>query len=166
MVFWFRNSLMVRPAHLNWPISGIFAPHQPRDILFSYDGSDLSLYIDGIEQRRTFRLGPGTRLAQLFRRDKTAELAGYEYTFYSLVFFPAGCLVGLAGRKCIGQPVRRSLLIFFGVLFPAVLFEIALVSVSGRPMSFENIALSVLIVLGGDLWINAGRRARLVNRAS
>jgi VanZ like family len=159
MVFWFRSPLAVKRGRLAWPTSGIFAANQPRDILFSYDGSDLYLYIDGKAQRRIFRLGPGTRLARLVGRAKTAELEGYEYIFYSLIFFLGGCLVGLAGRKTIGRPMARSILIVFGVLFPAVVLEIVLVKVSGRPISFEYLALSVLLTLCGSLWINAGRHA-------
>jgi len=159
LVFWFRSPLTAKRGHLAWPTSGVFAANQLRDILFSYDGSDLFLYIDGKAQRRIFRLGPGTRLAQLIGRAKTAELDGYEYIFYSLIFFPGGCLVGLLGRKSIGRPMARSLLIFFGVLLPAVLLEIVLVKVSGRPISFEYLALSVFLTLCGSLWINAGRHA-------
>ncbi|MGP8155316.1 MAG: VanZ family protein [Candidatus Acidiferrales bacterium] len=163
LVFWFRNPLTVNRGAMAWPTPSVFAPHQPRDFLLSFDGSDLSLYINGKEQRRIYRLDPGTRLAELFRRSKTVELEGYQYIFYSLVFFPAGCLVGLTGRKYIGQPMHRSLLIFFGVLLPALLLEIVLVRVSGRPISLEYVALSVLPALGGSLWINAGRRAHLVH---
>ena len=165
LIIWFRNPLTVNRGAMAWPTPNLFAPHQPCDILFSYDGSDLSLYIDGKEQRRIYQLGPGTRLAELFRRSKTVELAGYQYIFYSLVFFPAGCIVGLADRKVIGQPMRRSLLIFFGVLLPALLLEIVLVRVSGRPISLEYVALSVLLALAGTLWMNAGRRAHPVYEA-
>ncbi len=165
LIFWFRSPLAVKRGRLAWPTSGVFAADQPRDILFSYDGSDLFLYVDGKPQRRIFRLGPGTRLAQFTGRSKTAELEGYEYIFYSLIFFPGGCLAGFAGRKTIGRPMARSLLIFFGVLLPAVLLEIVLVRVSGRPISFEYLALSVLLTLGGSLWINAGRDAHRINAA-
>ena len=163
LIIWFRNPLTANRGAMAWPTPTVFAPHQPRDILFSYDGSDLSLYINGKEQRRIYRLGPGTRLAEFFRRSKTVELKGYQYIFYSLVFFPAGCLVGLADRKMIGQPMRRALLALFGVLLPALLLEIVLVRVSGRPISLEYVALSVLLALAGSLWMNAGRRAHLVH---
>lgn len=165
LIIWFRNPLTVNRGAMAWPTPNLFAPHQSRDILFSYDGSDLSLYIDGKEQRRIYQLGPGTRLAELFRRSKTVELEGYQYIFYSLVFFPAGCLVGLADRKIIGQPMQRALLTLFGVLLPALLLEIVLVRVSGRPISLEYVALPVLLALAGSLWMNAGRRAHLAHQA-
>ena len=166
LVFWFRTPLTVKRARVASLTSDIFALNKQRDLLFSYDGSNLAEYVDGKEQRRIYRLGPSTRLAEFILRAKAAELEGYEYIFYALVFFPAGCLAGLAGRKTPGQPMNQSLLIFFGVLFPAVLLEILLVRISGRPASLENIALSILLALFGSLWINAGRRARVVHQAS
>jgi VanZ family protein len=155
LVFWFRTPLSVKRSRLAWDIPNIFAPKQPRDILLSFDGSDLSLYVDGKKERRSYRLGPGAGLAQLFRRVKPAELEGYRYIFYALVFFPAGCLLGLASRNLAARPIAQSLLMVLGILLPSVLFEINLVHVSGHGISSGNVALSVLLALGGSLWVNA-----------
>jgi hypothetical protein len=137
----------------------VFAVKQPRDILFSYDGSNLSLYIDGKAERRTYTLGPGTALAEIVRRVKPSELEGYRYIFYALVFVPGGCLLGLAWRNLIAQPIARAILIFIGLLVPAVLLEIVLVRVSGRATSIGNVVPAASLVLGGSLWINADSRA-------
>jgi hypothetical protein len=155
LIFWFRTPLSVKRSRLAWDIPDIFAAKQPRDLLFSYDGSDLSLFVDGKKERRSYGLGPGAALAQLFRRVKPGELEGYRYIFYALVFFPAGCLLGLACRNLAARPLAQSLLMVLGTLLPAVLFEIILVHVSGHPISSGNVALSVLVALGGSLWVNA-----------
>ena len=41
------------------------------------------------------------------------------------------------------------------LLIPAVMFDLTLVYISGRPLSPANLALSVILALGGSLWINA-----------
>jgi hypothetical protein len=51
LVFWFRTPLTVKLTSLAWNIPNVFAVNQARDILFSYDGSDLALFLDGREQR-------------------------------------------------------------------------------------------------------------------
>jgi hypothetical protein len=140
---------------MTWSIPNTFTNDQARDILFSYDGLALSLYIDGKKVHRGYQLGPGVALARFVRRIKANESEGYQYIFYTLVFFPAGCIVGFAWRKVAARPIARSLLIALGILLPALLYEILLVRWGGQAMSLENIALWVLIALAGSLWINA-----------
>src|SRR5208282_3409788 len=156
LVFWFRNPLSAKRSGLAWDIPNVFAFMQPRDILFSYDGSNLSLFINGEKYRRNYKLGPGPALASTIRRIKTPELEDYRYIFYALVFFPAGCLLGFTWRKMPAQPFGRFLLVLLGFLLPSVLFEIVLVSIGGQGISLRNIWLAVLIVCMGSIWINAG----------
>jgi hypothetical protein len=120
----------------------------------------LSLYVDGKKVRRGYQLGPGVALARFVRRIKANESEGYQYIFYTLVFFPVGCIVGFAWRKVAARPIAQSLLVALGVLLPSVLYEILLVQWGGQAMSLGNIALWVLIALAGSLWINADGGAR------
>ena len=154
LVFWFRNSVLLKWPHVAWSRSDVFVAEQTRDILVSYDGSTLSIYIDGKRQRGNYEFGPGTALAKLIGRGKATELIGYRYIYDALVFFPAGCLLGLASRK-LARPLSRFLLMICGVLLPSVFFEILIVYLSGRPMSPGNVALSALLILGGSFWINS-----------
>jgi VanZ family protein len=157
LVFWFRNRISAKRSRLIWSVPDVFAVKQSRNILFSYNGSNLDLYIDGTPQRNSYALGPGTGLAQLIRRVKTTELDGYRYIFYALVFSPAGCILGLAFRA---RSVRRVGMFFFVVLAALlwpVLFEVVLAYVRGQAISMVNIVFSVLLVLAGSLWVNADR---------
>jgi glycopeptide antibiotics resistance protein len=158
LVFWFRNPLSVRRALLAWSIPDIFVVHQNRDILFSYDGSNLSLYIDGKKNPRIYQLTPGTGLAQLFRRIKTSELEGYNYIYYALLFIPGGSLIGIAARRITMQNLNPALALVIGLLIPAIFFELMLIWISGRMFSFVNIVLSILLAISGSLWISADRR--------
>lgn len=157
LVFWFRNPLSVSHAILAWYFPRVFTAGRARDILYSYDGSNLSLSIDGIREPLTYRLGPGTALARFLRVVRPSELEGYNYIYYILVFCPAGAMLGIAARKLIPLNFSAGLWLATGFLIPAVLLERILVSTSGRSFSYDYIGLSGLLAVGGFLWINGDR---------
>ena len=155
LVFWFRTPVTTEQSRMAWRIPNSFALDQARDVVFSYDGLDLSIYIDGKKDRRANQLGPGVALAQFVRRIKATELEGYQYIFYALVFFPPGCIVGFFWRNVAARPIAQALLTIFGILVPSLLFEIVLVHWGGQMMALRNMTLWVLIALAGALWVNA-----------
>jgi glycopeptide antibiotics resistance protein len=159
LVFWFRNPLSVRRSLLAWYVPKVFDAVARHDILFSYDGANLSLFIDGKKEPRGYQLGPGTALAQLFVRVIPAELDGYHYIYNALVFLPAGILMGFTTRTVRLKALAGSVLLGIGVCLPPVLLESMLISLTGRALSRANISLSVLLSIAGILWINADRRA-------
>ena len=165
LVFWFRSPLSIKRAILAWYVPNVFTDSQERDILYSYDGADLSLYIDGKKIRRPYRLGPGTSLARLVHQVRPAELEGYNDIYYALVFFPVGIILGLAKFHLRPSNVTILLAIAFGLLVPVFLFEFILVQVSGRPVSPSNLLLSFLLLIAGFLWIRSDSVQTAVERA-
>jgi VanZ family protein len=157
LVFWFRNGLSARRSVLAWSVPNVFSPNQVRNILFSYDGSNLSLYVDGEKEARTLQLGPGTALARLIRNVKPSELEGYRYVYYALLFFPGGILLGVTARNPNLHGITNLLCMAAGFLLPPILHEMILIHVTGRTVSFTGIALAFCLVVGGSLWINADR---------
>jgi VanZ family protein len=151
--FWFRTPLSARHAQLPWYVPNVFRANQARNILYSYDGSSLYLYMDG-KLTGPYRLGPGAALAHMIRRIRTNELEGYRDIYYALMFFPAGVVLGIAARGAL-EDAPGWLWIALLLIVPAVLFEVLLVMVSGRAFSPEGLALSILLSLLGALWINA-----------
>ncbi len=153
LVFWFRNRISVERPTLAWTISNLLAPNQTRDLLFSYDGSDLHLYVDGRNLDDRY-LGPGAAFAEKFRRVKQGELSGYKDIYYAVVFLPIGWLLGMVVRKV---PWRLPLLIPFGLslLLGPLILECVLSRVSGRSFSVANFTLSAGMVLAGILWFNS-----------
>jgi glycopeptide antibiotics resistance protein len=154
LVFGFRNKISVERPPLAWTISNLLAPGQTRDLLFSYDGSDLHLYVDGRNLVDRY-LGPGAAFAEQFRRVKQGELNGYKDIYYAIVFLPIGWLVGMAAGKV---PRRRlPLLIPFSLslLLGPLILECVLSRISGRSFSAANLILSVGMVLAGVFWINS-----------
>jgi len=159
LVFWFRMPLSIereRMDRMSWIIPKVFAEKQRRDILFTFDSTNLNLFVDGKQDGRGYEVGAGAALARFVRRVKMRELKGYKYVFYALVFIPVGCLLGFVWRTTT-RPRIGLLLLALGLALPTVVFEIALVHVSGRAVSFGNIWLSILLGASGSIWINADR---------
>jgi len=157
LVFWFRNSLSVRRDQLPLNIPEVFTQQRPRDILVSYDGSNLVAYIDGKRDSRRYEFTPGVPLAQIVRHIKVNELEGYTYIYYALVFVPAGVLLGLTTRRT-RWGVQEALSLAIALVLPCIILEMTLVRVSGRAFSFANIVLSALFAIAGFAWINADRQ--------
>lgn len=155
LVLWFRSPVSVKRAMLAWYVPNIFTDTRPLNILYSYDGADLSLYVNGKKSGRMYRLGPGTVLARILRRVRPAELKGYNDIYYSLVFFPAGIILGLAARGRMQSNVTVLSAAALISLLPVFLLEFILVWVSGRPVSAWNLFLSAMLLVAGFLWIRS-----------
>jgi VanZ family protein len=158
LVFWFRSPLSVRHAQLVWDVPNAFAPNQPRNILYSYDGSKLSIYIGGKLAAAPYLLGPGTALARVIRRIRPSELDGYHDVYYALVFFPAGAILGLFARNVRAHNAGAWVSFILLLIVPPLLFECLLIAVSGRSLSPGSLALSMALSAGGALWTNADGR--------
>jgi VanZ family protein len=159
LTFWFRNPLSANHSLLAWVIPGVFTAGQTRDILYTYDGSNLSLFIDGEKELLTYRLGPGTALVKSVRRIKSGELEGYNYIYYALVFCFPGAILGIAARNVNSPRPAAYLLLACVVLIPASLLEWLLISTSGRSFSLHYLVLSLLAAFAASLWINLDRWA-------
>lgn len=163
LVFWFRNPLSASHAILAWYYPRIFAAGRTRDIVYTYDGSNLSLFIDGKAETLIYRLGPGAALAKSVRRIQPGELEGYNYIYYILIFCLPGAILGLAARSLPPPRAAASLWRASGFLIPALVLEWILVTTSGRSFSSLYLGLSVLLAVGSFLWINSDRRFLLQN---
>jgi VanZ family protein len=163
LVVWFRTPLSIHRSGANQYVGDVhvmntFAAGQVRNILVSYDGSDVSLYVDGKKERRVHHLSPGAALARRFIRIKTGGWDGYLVTYDALIFLPAGCLLAMIARKARSRKLAARLLLVLGLVLPAVLYEFILVWVSGRSASLWQVSLCLFLTLVGVLLINADRR--------
>jgi hypothetical protein len=130
-----------------------------RDVLYSYDGSNLSLYIDGELQPARYKLGPAAALAVFLRRVKPNELSGYHDIYYALVFFLGGVLLGMVARRLARNKLAGYLILGMVTLAVPLFLELVLARVSGRWFSFANVLLSIGLLIAGAVWINADRRS-------
>ena len=158
--FWFRSPLSARHAQLAWFVPKVFVPDQSRNVLYSYDGSTLSLYVDGKLAAAPYRLGPGAAVAHLMRRIRPSELDGYEDIYYALIFVPAGIALGIVERGSGRHGILAWLFVGLVLIVPPVLFEYVLMAVSGRSLSIGNVVLWAALMAGGALWIDADGRIK------
>jgi len=158
--FWFRSPVSVGHALLAWSVPKVFAPNQARNIVYSYNGSILTLYVDGRLAAPPYRLGPGAVLARAFRLIRPNELDGYHDIYYALVFFPVGIALGIAARAAWARGLLVWLSFGFVVVVPGILFEFLLAALGGRGFSARSIALSAALSVMGGFWINADRMSR------
>jgi VanZ family protein len=169
LTVWFRNPLSIHRSGANryageMRVRGIFATGQARDILVSYDGSNVSLYVDGKKTRRVYYLSPGAALAQGFSRMKTSEWDGYIVMYDTMIFLPVGCLLGMVARKMRAQKCAARLLLVLGLALPSVLYEFILVWVSGRAASPWQVSLCLFLTVLGVWLINVDRRDGILFR--
>jgi len=157
LVFRLRNPLSATRSLLSWYVPGAFEPGKVRDIVASYDGSDAFIYLDGNRVPWPYRLSPGASLAHKFFFIEIEALEGYVMVYETLIFLPAGLLLGIAVWKWSGRKISGRLLLALGWVLPAVLFEFFLAGVSGRRIWIGNIAFSLVFTLAGILLINADR---------
>jgi VanZ family protein len=164
LAFWFRSPLSVHRSFLTWRVRGVFVPGQARDILVSSDGSNVSLYLDGQTASRNYHLSPGAALIHKFARIYSYSMDGYLVLYDTLIFFPAGILLGAIARKVPSRAVAWRLLLFLGALLPPALYQFILVRVSGRFVSWREIILCSFLMLLGAWFINADRGDGLLFR--
>ena len=159
LVFWFRNGISFRRSLLAWRVPDVLRMGEVRDVLYSYDGSNLSLYIDGKLQPAHYKLGPGAALAVFLRRVRPNELNGYNDIYYALVFFFGGVLLGTVARRLPRNELAGYVILGMVTLAVPLFLELVLVRVSGRWFSLANVLLSIGLLIAGALWINADRRS-------
>ncbi|MGD0544780.1 MAG: VanZ family protein [Candidatus Acidiferrales bacterium] len=164
LVFWFRSPLSAKRAILAWYVPNVFTDSRPRNIVYSYDGANLALYVDGKKSTRLYHLGPGATLAKLLRKIRPSELEGYNDIYCVLVFFPAGIILGIAAERRIQSNAMIILSLALYSVASALLLELILVRVSGRPFSISNFLFSALLVVAGFLWIRSDEESPFAAR--
>ena len=166
LALWFRSPLTMHRAFLTYRVRGAFVPGQPRDILVSSDGSNVSLYMDGKKASRNYHLSPGAAFIHKFARIYTYSMDGYLVVYDTLIFFPAGILLGMMAREEASRSPAWRLVLVLGVLLPPVLYQLILVRVSGKSVSWLEIILCLMLTLLGAWFINADRGRGALSGAS
>jgi hypothetical protein len=162
LVFWFRNPLSETRSILAWDVPAVFEAGKKRDIAVTYDGSDAFLFLDGIPVSQTYRLGPGAAYMRSFSFIRTVDLSAYEIVYETLIFLPAGLLIGVAARNWTRRTFPGPLTLALGCILPAVLLEFFLSGVSGRRIWAGNIAFALMFELAGMLLSYADRRSQII----
>jgi hypothetical protein len=86
------------------------------------------------------------------------EVPGYDFIYLALIFVPAGALVGMALIPVGRREIPASLILSIEIVLAPLILEWLLSYVSGRAIHLRSVAISLILVVVGSLWINADRR--------
>jgi len=97
-------------------------------------------------------------LAELFHRARTSEFEIYKHSYYVMMFFPVGCVLGIGAQK-LGM--RKTVGPFVvGFVIAPVLLQILLLRAGGQFFSFNSFGdslVSTFLAIGAALWMNVDR---------
>jgi VanZ family protein len=159
LALWFRDPLSADRVNLPLYVPFVFDANKTVDIAASYNGSDAMIYLNGNRMPRSYRLTPGAGLARVFGPVQTTALTGYNVVYETLIFVPAGILIGLVARKWETGSHAYLWMFSTGVVLPAILLELLLASVGGGKIWYRDIVLSIFFGVAGILLINADRQS-------
>jgi glycopeptide antibiotics resistance protein len=126
----------------------VFTTNGPKDLLVTYDGSSLRLYVNGQRDPEALILSPGAAVFRWFLRLRMYELPGYQILYEAFLFVPLGTLLAFVARKINEGRLRMVALISVAAITPASLLEIVLRDISGSPFHAGVVLLRVCFVLG------------------
>lgn len=127
-------------------VPDIFSTTNPHNLIITYNGSDLLLYVEGVHNSRTLKFNPGTILLSHLFRLNTFNMMVFKALYYALVFIPLGILMTLTVKIMRRRFVAKMLIICGSILLLSFIIEYILVNVSGRGMEFENLLISMLFM--------------------
>ena len=129
-------------------VPGVFAYRNLQSLIFTYNGSELTLYVDEVPSPTKLELGPGSALCSLFLDSPLIGSKFCKLFYYATVFIPLGVLVALITRDMVEHIVKRLLVIVGGTVFASVSLEGLLIAVSGKSWNMENLFISMVMTLG------------------
>jgi glycopeptide antibiotics resistance protein len=130
----------VHPALI---VPGVFSTKKPVNLVMTYDGSELLLYVNGVRTSHTLELTPGAAaFSYLFPLD-ASRMRTYKILYYATMFIPLGMVLSWTVNTLRKRWVLRMLFISGGLIFPSLMLESMLVGVSGREGKLGNILLSM-----------------------
>jgi hypothetical protein len=159
LIFRFRTLLAKNSSEPSLIAPNVFQPNRMRDILLAYDGSELSLYLDGKRDSHGLVLGPGAALFRRMFRLRMYNLRAFEVFYRLILFIPLGALLAFLsrriGRDAWGKWATTAIAV---VVFPLVI-ELTLTMVSGRSFRWTALFIGVGLTLAAMLIMNSDRES-------
>ena len=131
-------------------VPGIFSTINPHNLIITYDGSALLLYVDGKLSSYSLEFNPGTVLFCSLFPQSTYSVKGYKamhYVYSALIFVPLGILMTLTVKIMRKQFFIQIIINSIAILLPSLLFEGILISVSGRAIRVENLLIGMIFTI-------------------
>lgn len=149
LVFRVRTPITGKNAtsyQLNVP--DVFGDTNNHQLLLTYKGSILQIYIDGVKQPYALKLIPEVMTFQLLPFDANSiKLEIYKILYYGLIFIPLGLFLALIRAKTRGKVIFYALLLCGGILAPALILEVMLATGTQRAIRLENLLFSMALAV-------------------
>jgi glycopeptide antibiotics resistance protein len=148
-----RNSLSSRNAfHPGMLVPNVFKDSKTHAIAVAYNGWQMRIYIDDIQNEYPFDFTPEAVLSGYLAStvsgqaelDFSGGMLGYKKLYYSLLFIPLGIFLGLLASILRGQPIVHLGFIGSGLIVPGLLLEGFLMGLMKRGIQFDRILLSIV----------------------
>ncbi len=150
-----RSRLAGKAPRWTLGFSGVPIAGKPKEVTVSFNGSELSAFVDGKEAGQSLSLNPGTSLVRYLKGMHMYNAYGYGILYDALALVPLGSLLALAARKTAWAKVHRWLAP--ALLLPPLLLEVVLASVSHRPFDLRSVVLGECLIGGAFLLLNSDR---------
>ncbi|MGQ4647527.1 LamG-like jellyroll fold domain-containing protein [Lyngbya aestuarii] len=136
-------------------VPNVFADTNPHQLIITYDGSSLRLYIDQLKKLYSINLNSGLTLFQFLSpldNDWSIQLNTFNPKIstmlcYALIFIPLGFILALITTIMRGKFIFYIFLICGGVVLPGLILEAMLAIENHRNMGLENTLTSIVITL-------------------
>lgn len=125
-------------------VPNVFEPKELTDIVITYNGTDLLIFVNGVLRREKLPLTPGTVAFGHFFSSGALWLKAFNVLYYGALFLPLGILLSF-------NPKMRIAKIAASVILPPLLLEAVLVAVSGKAPQWSHVLLGSTFVLFGVL---------------
>lgn len=125
-------------------IPDVFSSSFPKNLIITYDGSLVRIFVENISNYHKFELTPLTALFSFYFDLKASHLRIYKILYYAMIFIPLGFLLSLSLKK-MHKPLIIKVIGTIGVvLFACSTLEGLLTFVSGKNLSLENLFISIV----------------------
>ena len=122
----------------------IFSTKQPQNLIITYNGSILNLYVNGIRTPQTLELTPGAAAFGYLTERTELTMKLCKILYYGFIFIPIGMLHSLTSKTMRAGFAVQVLITIGGIVLSSVILEYILVSVSGKSVDFSNLLLSIV----------------------
>jgi glycopeptide antibiotics resistance protein len=130
-------------------------PGEPQEVVVTYNGADLSAWVNGKQATRPLRLNAGANLVYCFKGIDPYNVYGYGLLYDCLVFVPLGFALAFGARVAADRTRRRWAYFAVEFLLPPLLLEAVLFLVSHRPFQVGNVIVGICLILGAFLILNS-----------
>ena len=117
----------------------IFNTRDIRNLMITYDGSTLSVYVDGRLNAHSLELSPGPIAVDKLFSPMVVNVKLSRLLYYAVIFLPLGILSSVSLRGSGSNFQLRSLAVAGAVLISPFILESLLAGVSGRNAKLENL---------------------------